>query len=141
VFADSSNKIAESNESNNNLSTRIRVKEKEEKRIIRAGGGGGGGAPRDTDGDGYSDITEILAGTDWRDPTDYPGATTPLPVSTPTVIPAPTPTVTPVPAPAITPTPVPSTPTPRAVGFGSLPALVAILLVVLVFVVKTRLRE
>ncbi len=141
VFADSSNKIAESNESNNNLSTRIRVKEKEERRIIRAGGGGGGGAPRDTDGDGYSDITEILAGTDWRDPTDYPGATTPLPVSTPTVIPAPTPTVTPVPAPAITPTPVPSTPTPRAVGFGSLPALVAILLVVLVFVVKTRLRE
>ncbi len=141
VFADSSNKIAESNESNNNLSTRIRVKEKEERRIIRAGGGGGGGAPRDTDGDGYSDIAEILAGTDWRDPTDYPGATTPLPVSTPTVIPAPTPTVTPVPAPAITPTPVPSTPTPRAVGFESLLALVAILLVVLVFVVKTRLRE
>ncbi|PXF52663.1 MAG: hypothetical protein C4B56_04870 [Candidatus Methanophagaceae archaeon] len=144
VFADSSNKIAESNESNNNLSTRIRVKEKEEKRIISAGGGGGGGgAPRDTDGDGYSDITEILAGTDWRDPTDYPGATTPLPVSTPTVIPAPTPTVTPVPAPAITPTPVPSTPTPtpRAVGFESLLALVAILLVVLVSVLKTRLRE
>ena len=141
VFADSSNKIAESNESNNNLSTRIRVKEKEERRIIRAGGGGGGGAPRDTDGDGYSDIAEILAGTDWRDPTDYPGATTPLPVSTPTVIPAPTPTVTPVPAPAITPTPVPSTPTPRAVGFESLSTLVAILLVVLVFVVKTRLRE
>ena len=82
--------------------------------------GGGGGditTQRDTDGDGISDISEMLAGTDWKDPCDpnpncgaclaiKPSSTlTPVPtlVPTPTVVPQQPPSVpiTPKPTPEV----------------------------------------
>jgi len=82
-----------------------------------AGGGGGGGAPRDSDGDGITDIEEMLQGTDPKDPCDpnpecaackalMPA--TPAPTTAPVVSPTPKPTVKPTPVP----TPAPATPTP-----------------------------
>jgi hypothetical protein len=71
--------------------------------------GGGGGAPRDTDRDGFSDVNEMLAGTDEKDPCD------PNPESAACLaIRPPTPTPTPTPIPTATPTPRPPTPTPTA---------------------------
>jgi cell division septation protein DedD len=81
--------------------------------------GGGGGAPKDSDGDGYTDIQEMLAETDPNNPCDpdpecaaclavRPATPTPAPVVTPTPTPAVTPTVPPsVPTPTPTPTPTP----------------------------------
>ena len=80
--------------------------------------GGGGGAPRDSDGDGYTDIQEMLAGTDKDDPCDpdpecaaclalKPAAThtpTPTPTAKPTTTPVPTPEPTAEPAAEPTPT-------------------------------------
>ncbi len=145
IFADSTAKIVESDESNNNLSKAIMVRPRAKagrgEEAVRRGGGGGGGGARDTDGDGYTDIVEIFAGTDWRDPDDYPGASTPTltPTPSPSTIPTatipPPPTMTPTPAPAPTPTsthtPVPA-PGAGVSGFGSLAALVAIAFVVVV---------
>jgi len=93
---------------------------------------GGGGAPRDSDRDGYSDVEELLAGTNQNDPKDYPGkpAVAPTPLATPTpstiVI---TPTLTPVPAPVTTPTPVPATPTPEEPGFEAFFAIAGLITV------------
>lgn len=55
------------------------------------------GAPlRDFDGDSFSDIDEMLAGTDPKDPKSYPGKlVTPTPAPTPTPTPTPTPPVAP----------------------------------------------
>jgi len=91
--------------------------------------GGGGGAPRDSDGDGYTDIAELLAGTDPSDPVDYPGK--PIVTLTPGPEPSPvatlTPSLMPVPTPVQTPagTPV-APPTPKQPGFEALLWLLAV---------------
>jgi hypothetical protein len=72
---------------------------------------GGSHTPRDSDGDGYGDIEEMLAETDQNDPDDYPGKSTASPAPTsipkPTVTPSPTPPLSLTPTPAQTPTPPP----------------------------------
>ena len=96
--------------------------------------GGGGGAPRDSDGDGYTDIQEMIAGTDKDDPCDPNPecAACSKPAATPTPTAAPTPTVTPTPTipPVVTtPTPTP-TPTPtEEPGFEAVFAIAGLLAV------------
>jgi hypothetical protein len=100
-----------------------------EKKVVRRGGGGGG-APRDSDGDGYSDIQEMLAGTDPNDSNDYPGAVvaTPTPTPTPAVTPTPTipPAVTPTPTPSVTPPVVPPVKRPWGLIIGIILAVVIV---------------
>ncbi|MCW7072175.1 MAG: PGF-CTERM sorting domain-containing protein [Methanophagales archaeon] len=127
VVADSGGAVAESDETNNEANKTLTVKEKA---VVvspvpsyrpRRGGGGGGGGSRDTDGDGVSDVDEILAETDWKDASDYPGKAKEEAAVTPTPTPSPAPTLTPTVTPAqpttptavATPTPTPTTPTPQ----------------------------
>lgn len=89
---------------------------------------GGGGVPRDSDDDSYSDIDEMLAGTDPYDATIYPGAL----VVTPTPSPTPTPTL-----PLVTPTPSP-TPKPWIPGFEAVFAIAGLLAAVIYLVLRRK---
>jgi len=103
----------------------------EEEEVVRRGGGSYTAA--DSDSDGFTDIEEILAGTNPNDPKDYPGAAaataTPAP-ATPT--PAPTAVPTPVPTATPAPTAVPATPTPEEPGFEALLAIGGLLAIAFV---------
>ena len=107
--------------------------------------GGGGGAPQDSDNDGWSDITEMLKGTDPNNPdTDGDGiidSQDPYPLD-PRLPPkpafSPTPSVTPISTPMITPAPTP-TPieapeeTPKRIpGFETILWLLAVAFAVLI---------
>lgn len=81
-------------------------------------------APRDSEGDGYSDM---LAGTDPNDPCDpNPECAACRAIRPPT--PTPTPRPTPVVTPTVAPTPTVATPTPTS-GFGAVVAIAGLLAV------------
>ena len=95
---------------------------------------GGGRAPQDTDSDGYTDIEELLAGTNPNDLTDYPGKMTAEVITTtgPSVTsmntPAPASIATPLPtAVATTPIPASPSPTPQEPGFEAVALIVGLL--------------
>ena len=103
---------------------------------------GGRGTPRDTDGDGYTDVQEMLADTDENDPCDpdpeCAACIASKPAATPTPTPTPTPTVTPTPTiPPVVTTPTP-TPTEEP-GFEAVFAIAGLLAVA--YLVLRRKRK
>jgi hypothetical protein len=115
--------------------------------------GGGGGSVRDTDGDGLTDIQELIIGTDLNNPdTDGDGVNdyedpfpldpniplrfTPIPTprATPTASPAQTPTTTTSPIPIPTPKPKP------LVGWEVISVIIVILLVIVTLLYYARKR-
>ena len=115
----------------------------------RVAGGGGGGTPRDSDGDGITDIEEMLQGTDPKDPCDpnpecaackalMPA--TPAPTIAPVTSPTPKPTVKPTPVP--TPAPATPTPTPKSIpGYEALFTIASLIAIAVVYVVQRKRRK
>jgi hypothetical protein len=106
---------------------------------IPAGGGGsigGGGAPRDTDRDGFSDINEMLAGTDEKDPCDpNPESAACLAIRPATPTPTPIPTITPTPRPPTPPPTATPTPTPTPAPGPVIPLYVISLVIIIAVVI------
>jgi hypothetical protein len=101
----------------------------------------GGGAQVDSDGDGFTDAEEIVAGTNPNDPNSYPGAAaataTPAP-ATATPKPTATPVQTPAPTAAPTATPTPATPTPEPPGFEALLAIGGLLAIAFIILKRKQ---
>jgi len=96
---------------------------------------GGRASPRDYDGDGYGDVDEMLAGTDWKDPCDpNPDCAACLALRPPNPTPTPKPTPTPVVTSTIPPTVTTPTPTPVP-PFPVIPMYVIIVIVVAVIII------
>jgi hypothetical protein len=99
--------------------------------------GGGAATPRDTDGDGISDLREMLAGTDPRNPCDpNPQSAACLAVSLPTPTPTPAPVVTPTPVvtPVVTPG-ITSVPSPAPAAPPVIPLYVILIAIVAALVI------
>jgi hypothetical protein len=99
-------------------------------------GGGGGGVPRDTDRDGFSDINEMLAGTDEKDPCDpNPESAACLAIRPATPTPTPAPTATPTPRPPTPPPTAMPTPTPTPAPAPLIPLYVISLVIIIAVVI------
>jgi PGF-CTERM protein len=134
----------------------VQTKTEEPSTVKRGGGGGGGGGPSDTDGDGISDLSEKVDGTNRYDPCDPDPdcfaclaklGLTPKPkpkersaamMPFGVAMPAATETTTETPAETVTPEPTEATPAPKQPGFDAVFAIVGLLAVAYVAVRRKR---
>ncbi|KAF5434428.1 hypothetical protein C5S35_14220 [Candidatus Methanophagaceae archaeon] len=115
-------------------------------------GGGGGGSAMDSDGDGLTDIQELIVGTDKNNPDsdadgfndgedpypldpELPLRLTPTPTPRPTI----TPSVTPSPSPAHAPTATPTS-TPLLKSLEGLEVIFVIIIAILLYYARKRVR-